>query len=310
MEAALAAGSDFAGYRIERVIGAGGMGEVYEARPGEDGDRVALKVLLPELGGEERLRRRFEREARLAGTLSHRHVVPVLRSGVADGRPFLVMPYIDGPDLGAVIAHEGPLHPADAGLIAYQLGSALEAAHGAGLVHRDVKPANVFVDVERGRPRAYLGDFGLTKSATSTSGLTRTGMYVGTVDYAAPEQLQAEPLDGRADVYALGALLYQALTARVPFPRARPVDKIMAHLSEPPPRPSESEDGVPGAFDDVVARAMAKSADDRFQTAGELGKAALAATRDAGSAPPWRESRRADRRAAERRADPEAPTAA
>jgi serine/threonine-protein kinase len=306
MEAVLAAGSDFAGYRIERAIGAGGMGEVYEAR-GDGGARVALKVLLPELGGEERLLRRFEREARLARSLSHRHFVPVLHSGTSEGRPFLVMPYVDGPDLGAVIAHQGPLHPADAGLIAHQLGSALDAAHAAGLVHRDVKPANVFVDVERGRPRAYLGDFGLTKSAASTSGLTRTGMYVGTVDYAAPEQLQAEPLDHRADVYALGALLHQALTARVPFPRARAVDKIMAHLSEPPPRPSEAERGVPPAFDEVVARAMAKAPDDRFQTAGELGKAALAATRDAGSAPQWREHVRAD---PANRAGPEAPTAA
>jgi serine/threonine-protein kinase len=132
-------------------------------------------------------------------------------------------------------------------------------------------------------------------------------MYVGTADYAAPEQLQAEPLDHRADVYALGALLHQALTARVPFPRTRAVDKIMAHLSEPAPRPSEVEPGVPRAFDEVVARAMAKAPDDRFQTAGELGKAALAATRDAGSAPPWREHVRGD---SGRRAGPDAPTAA
>jgi serine/threonine protein kinase len=302
----LPAGTVFAGCRIERLLGAGGMGHVYAARTLDGSERVVVKVVLPELAGQERLRRRFEREARLAAALSHGHVVPVLGSGVVEGRLYLVMRYVDGPDLGAVLADRGRLHPADAGLIVRQLGSALAAAAAQGLVHRDVKPANVFMGSERGRPHAWLGDFGLSKSAGSTSGVTRTGMFVGTIDYAAPEQVQAERVDARADVYALGVLLYKALTGEVPFPRARDVDKILAHLAEPPPRPSEAVPGVPDAFDGVVAHAMAKDPGDRYPSAEELGRAALGAADAAGSAPPWNET--APPRAAT--AKPDAPTAA
>ena len=299
----LGPGAVVGGWRVERVLGAGAMGQVYLSL-GPQGERAALKVVPGELAGDQRFRRRFQRETRLAAALSHPHVVEVLDSGEAEGRLYLAMRYVDGPDLHVAIAQRGRLHPADAGLIVWQVGSALDAAAGAGLVHRDVKPANVFVGDEGGRPHAYLGDFGLSKGTASVSGLTRTGFFVGTIDYAAPEQVQGEPVDTRADVYGLGVLLFEALTGEVPFPRERDVDKISAHVSEPVPRPSLLVT-LPGAFDAVVARAMAKAPAERYATAGELGRAALAAAEAAGPAPPWHEGR-----AAGPRADPDAPTVA
>ena len=290
-----------AGWRVERLLGAGAMGHVYLA-VGSDGERTALKVIPDDLARQDRFRRRFEREARLAAAIEHPHVVRVLDSGEADGYLYIATSYVDGPNLHEEIARRGRLHPGDAGLIVSQLGSALDAAAAAGLVHRDVKPANVFVGVEAGRPHAWLGDFGLSKGTASQSGLTRTGFFVGTIDYAAPEQVQGEPLDARTDVYALGALLYTALTGELPFPLAREVDKVSAHISEPAPRPSRVVT-LPRAFDGVVARAMAKAPDDRYATAGELGREALAAAEGAGVAPAWQE-----RRPAGRRADPDAPT--
>jgi serine/threonine protein kinase len=281
------------------------MGQVYLAR-GPEGRAVALKLLAPRAGADERFRRRFERESRLASNLDHPHVVPVHRSGRAGDTLFMTMRYVDGPDLRAVIAERERLHPADAALIVWQVGSALDAAAEAGLVHRDVKPGNVFVQGEGGRPHAYLGDFGLSKALASTSGLTRTGFFVGTIDYASPEQLQAEPVDHRTDVYSLGALLFKALTGEVPFPREREVDKMMAQLTEPPPAPSESAPDVPAALDAVVRRAMSKRAEDRYASAGELGAAALEAASEAGPAPAWP----SESPGAAPFADPDAPTAA
>jgi serine/threonine protein kinase len=281
------------------------MGEVYLAREPESGRSVALKLLSPKVAADEPFRRRFERESRLASKLDHPHVVPVYRSGEADGTLFMTMRYVDGPDLREVIAERGRLHPADAALIASQVGSALDAAAEAGLVHRDVKPGNVFVQPDGGRPYAYLGDFGLSKAMGSTSGLTRTGFFVGTIDYCSPEQLQAEAVDHRTDVYALGALLFKALTGEVPFPREREVDKIVAHGTEPPPAASESAPGVPAALDAVVRRAMSKRAEDRYSSAGELGVAAVGAASEAGPAPAW-----TSERPAAPLADPDAPTAA
>jgi serine/threonine protein kinase len=263
------------------------MGHVYLAREEHSGERVALKVLGATLTGDERFRRRFERESRLASMLDHPHVVPIRSAGAADGRLFIAMGYVDGPDLSAAIAERGRLHPADAALIVRQVGSGLDAAAEAGLVHRDVKPGNVFVRGEGSRPHACLGDFGLSKAMTSTSGLTRTGFFVGTIDYCSPEQLQAERVDYRTDIYALGALLYKALTGSVPFPREREVDKMMAQLTEPPPVPSSAAPDVPGAFDAVVRRAMSKRPEERYASAGELGLAALDAASGAGEPPPW-----------------------
>ena len=290
-----------AGWRVERLLGAGAMGHVYLA-VGTGGERTALKVIPDDLARNDRFRRRFEREARLAAAIDHPHVVRVLDSGEADGYLYIATSYVDGPDLHEEIARRRCLHPGDAGLIAWQLGSALDAAAVAGLVHRDVKPANVFVGVEGGRPHAFLGDFGLSKGTASESGITRTGFFVGTIDYAAPEQVQGDPVDARTDVYALGALLFDALTGEVPFPYARALDKVSAHISEPAPRPSRLVT-LPPAFDAVVARAMAKAPDDRYGSAGELGREALAAAEAAGAPPPWTEER-----VAGRRADPDAPT--
>jgi serine/threonine protein kinase len=304
--AALEPGSTFAGHRIERLLGTGATGYVYLAREDDTGRPVALKLLAPFARADGRFRRRFERESRLAAKLDHPHVVTVYRFGQAGDTLFMTMQFVDGPDLRDVIAEHGRLHPADAALIASQLGSALDAAAGCGLMHRDVKPGNVFVREDGGRPHAYLGDFGLSKATASTSGLTRTGFFVGTIDYCSPEQLQAETVDHRTDVYALGALLFKALTGEVPFPREREVDKIIAHVSEPPPSPSESAPGVPAALDDVVRRAMSKRPEDRYASAGELGAAAVAAASEAGPAPAWP----SEPTSAAPLADPDAPTAA
>ena len=272
---------------MEGLLGRGGMGEVYRATREQDGRAVALKLLPAALAGEERYRRRFGRESRLAATLSHPHLVPVLGSGDHDGALWISMQLVDGPDLASVLAERRTLHPQHAARIAAQVGAGLDVAAGEGLVHRDVKPGNVFVEAAGDRPHAYLGDFGLTRATDSQSGLTGTGIFLGTIAYAAPEQIQAEDVGPAVDVYALGAVLYRTLTGELPFPRPRAVAVAMAHITEPPPRPSVHEPGCPQALDDVVARAMAKDPADRFGSASELGEAALAAAAQAGEPPGW-----------------------
>ena len=284
---ALEPGAHYAGHTIVRLLGSGGMGQVYLAREPGSAREVALKLLPPELAGESRFRARFEREARLASSLAHPHVVPVFGSGDADGMLWMTLGFVDGPDLNVVLAERERLHPAHAALITSQVAAALDAAAAEGLVHRDVKPANVFVETVNARPHAWLGDFGLSRATDSQSGLTGTGMFLGTIHYAAPEQIQAEEVDARVDVYALGAVLYKTLTGEVPFQRGRDVDVAMAHIVEPPPRASDAE-GVPEAFDAVIARAMAKQPGDRYASAGELGAAAVAAAEPSGEPPEWR----------------------
>ena len=260
------------------------MGAVYEARRGADDTPVALKLVLDQHARNAVFLARFEREGRLASQISHDHLVPIYEAGTEDGVPFLAMAFVDGVDLDAAIVERARLHPAAAARIVAQVASALDAAHAEGLVHRDVKPGNVLLERRDHGVHAYLTDFGLSKSADSTSGLTATGQWVGTVDYAAPEQVQSQRVDARTDVYALGCVLYRALTGSVPYPRDRDVDKLVAHLSGPPPEPAAAD--VPEAFNAVVATAMALRPEDRFQSAGELGQAALAAARDAGPEPP------------------------
>ncbi len=283
MPATLAPDSVFASYRIESLLGEGGMGVVYRASEIASGRPVALKLLLPEASGDGRFQRRFRRESRLMAELDHPHVVAVYASGEVDGTWFLATQLVDGADLEVLICCGGPLHPRHAAQVVAQAASGLDAAHALGLVHRDVKPANVLVEHRDGAPHAYLGDFGLSRHAASQSGLTATGTWVGTLDYAAPEQLQAQPIDHRTDVYALGCVLYEALTGAVPYPAERPLSKLMAHTLEPAPTVSG---GAPAAFDEVIARAMAKRPEDRYASAGELGRAALAAARAAGEPPP------------------------
>ena len=277
MASRLEIGSHFAGCRIEAELGRGGMGVVYGAVQPRLGRRVALKVIAPQYARDESFRQRFERESRHAASIDHPHVVPIYEADEADGLLYLVMRYVHGPDLGALIDHQRRPSIARAARIVAQVASALDCAHRSGLVHRDVKPANVLVTQEHGEEHAYLTDFGLTKRTSSQSGLTATGMFVGTVDYVAPEQVRGEPLDARADVYALACLLFHALTGEVPYPRGEDMAKMFAHVETDPPAPCELVPGLPRQFDAVIARGMAKERAERYPSAGDLGRAALAA---------------------------------
>ena len=209
-------GEEFAGYLIEEEVGRGGMGVVYRARQVALDRAVALKLVAPELVKEPGFRERFQRESRIAASIDHPNVIPIYHAGEEDGKLYITMRYVEGTDLREMITQRGKLPFAEAARIVSEVAAALDAAHARGLVHRDVKPANVLID---GSGRAYLTDFGLTKHAGSASGLTKTGMFVGTLDYIAPEQLQGGEVDARVDVYALGCVLYQSLTGVVPFPR-------------------------------------------------------------------------------------------
>jgi serine/threonine protein kinase len=279
MAVELPVGSSFAGYRIEGVIGRGGMGVLYLATQLSLERRVALKLISPEFADDRLFRERFKREARLAALIDHPNVIPVYEAGEWEGQLFLAMRHVDGTDLQAIIACEEKLHPRQAAPIIAQVASALHAAHERGLVHRDVKPGNVLIENRDGAPHAYVTDFGLSKLTSSTTGLTRTGRWVGTVDYAAPEQVQAGETDARTDVYALGCVLYEALTGQVPFPRSREVSKIVAHVSEPPPPIAGVAPGCPGEpeFSEIVRRAMAKDPADRYQSAADLAQAVTVA---------------------------------
>jgi serine/threonine protein kinase len=277
----LPAGAEFAGFRIERALGHGGMGIVYLAREVRLDRDVALKVIRTELAEDERFRARFREETRTAASIEHPRVVTVFGAGERDGLLFVSMRYVPGRDLGRLISARGGLSPYDAASLIAEVADGLDAVHAAGLVHRDVKPANVLVG-EPGPaddgPAAYLTDFGLAKIAASTSGLTATGEVIGTVDYMAPEQIEGRRVDARTDVYALGCVLFHAVTGEVPFPERESSSKMWAHLNEPPPAVG-SGDGGRAALDPVIRRAMAKEPADRFPSAGDLGRAAVAAAR-------------------------------
>ena len=270
-------GHDIAGYRLENLLGRGGMGAVYRAEDLRLGRKVALKVLAPELAENERFRERFLRESQLAASLDHPHIVPIYAAGEADGQLYLAMRYVEGYDLRQLLAREGPLPPERALRLVEQVGDALDAAHERGLIHRDVKPGNVLIAERAGREHCYLADFGLTKQTTSISGLTGTGELVGTVAYVSPEQIRGEPVDGRADVYALGCVLYECLTGEAPFARESEVATLWAHVNEPPPSLSTTRPELGREIDRVLARALAKAPDDRPQRCGELVGSARAA---------------------------------
>jgi serine/threonine protein kinase/uncharacterized RDD family membrane protein YckC len=265
------------GYRIDGVAGRGGMGVVYRATQLALDRTVALKLIAPEIAGDEGFRERFKRESRIAASIEHPNVIPVHEAGEADGLLFIAMRFVDGTDLRELLQRAGALSPLRVAAIVAQIARALDAAHASGLVHRDVKPGNVLIADRGGGEHVYLTDFGLTKRSASDSALTGTGQWVGTLDYVAPEQIEGRRVDGRTDVYALGCVLFEALTGHVPFERDTDVSKLWAHISEPPPSPSARHPGVPPAFDAVVARAMAKDPDARFASAGELAAAASAA---------------------------------
>ena len=271
-------GRQLGGYRIESVIGRGGMGVVYLAEQVRLERQVALKVIAPELAADEAFRTRFERESRLAASIDHPNVVPVYEAGEADGLLYIAMRYVRGTDLKALLA-EGPLDPRRATGIVSQVAAALDAAHASGLVHRDIKPGNVLIEQAPGGERAYLSDFGLTKRISSTSGITATGFIVGTLDYIAPEQVQGAAVDARTDVYALACVLFHALSGRVPFERDNDMAKMYAHANLPAPSLREAAPQVPPALEDVIQRGLAKDPDDRYASAGDLGRAAEAAVR-------------------------------
>jgi hypothetical protein len=273
----LAAGDEFAGYRIESRLGRGGMGILYLAiEPGLE-RRVALKLIAPEAAADDVFARRFAEESRIAASIEHPNVVPIYAAGEERGVPWIAMRYVAGSDLGRRIAREGRLDPEQAVALIAQVGNGLDAIHAAGLVHRDVKPANVLLSGDPGSEHAYITDFGVARNVATQSGLTQTGRFVGTLDYVAPEQISGEPIDARVDVYALGCLLFKLLTGEVPFPREGEAARLYAHLNDPPPAPSLYEPSISMALDDVVARAMSKLPGDRYLSAGDLGRAALAA---------------------------------
>jgi serine/threonine-protein kinase len=270
--AELAPGTIFAGCRIEGVLGRGGMGVIYRATEQRLGRPVALKLIATEQASDPDVRERFEREARLTASIDHPNVIPVYAAGEEDGHLYLVMRYVPGTDLQAVLKRDGRLAPARAADVVAQVADALDAAHAAGLVHRDVKPANVLIAGEH----VYLSDFGITRVQAADTRITDSGNWIGTVDFMAPEHLRSEPTDARSDVYALGCVLYTALTGRPPFRRDTVPATITAHLHDPPPRPSDTP-GVPETFDVVIARALAKDPAQRYPSAGDLGRAARAA---------------------------------
>jgi CHASE2 domain-containing sensor protein/predicted Ser/Thr protein kinase len=276
--ASISASGVIRGFRIEEVIGRGAMGVVYKATQLNLGRTVAIKVISPEFATNAVFRQRFERESRLAARIEHVNVLPVYEAGNDDGLLFIAMRYVDGVDLRVLVDRLGPLPPVRAAAIVAQVASALAAAHSHGLVHRDVKPANILLTVQEPE-HAYLTDFGVAKvTETEETVMTTPGHWVGTVDYIAPEQISGEAVDGRADIYALGGVLHYALTDSVPYPVSGDFAKLMAHVNGTPPTPSDYDPRL-AAFDAVLARAMAKHPADRFVTAAELARAASNAAR-------------------------------
>src|SRR6478736_4139635 len=269
----LAAGTAFADHVIRAVCGRGGMGVVYRATHIPLDREVALKVIAPEFSQDHEFRRRFRREFRATASIQHPNVIPINHAGEVDDLLYVTMRYVAGTDLARLLSAEKQLTPTTAASIVAQVGDALDAAHEAGIVHRDVF-------------HAILTDFGLMKNVRSQTQITQTGTVIGTFDYAAPEQLRETNIDARTDVYALGGVLFQTLTGKVPYPRETAAATMLAHLDAPPPSllsvlPTASEN-----LGEVVRRAMAKDPASRFPSAGDLGRAALAAVDGRVTRPP------------------------
>jgi serine/threonine protein kinase len=266
----LAPGVRVAGYVLERLVGVGGMAAVYQARDERLGRVVALKLL----AGDEAVRTRFVREARAVAAVDHPHIIPVYEAGDADGLQFIAMRFVAGDTLQGIIGANGALSPRRAAAIISPVASALDAAHAAGLVHRDVKPGNILVDSRRGGPEhAYLTDFGIARAMLSAGTLTAAGQFLGTPDYAAPEQVNGQPVDGRADQYALACVAFEVLSGTVPFKRELPIAVLYAHLSAVPPLLSSIRQDLPTAAGEVLVKGMAKSPDDRYPTCADFADA-------------------------------------
>lgn len=272
----------FAGYRIDSRVGRGGMGAVYQATDLALDRTVALKVLDDELARDPAFRRRFVGESKLAASLDHPNVVPIYAAGECDGMPYIAMRFVPGADLRTVLRGEGRLQPERVARIIAQVASALDAAHARGLVHRDVKPANVLLTPE---DHVYLTDFGLTKRVSPDTEATRTGVVLGTLNYMAPEQIRGSTIGAYTDIYSLGCMTLHLLTGEVPFPVETEEAKLWAHISERPPRPSQRVPELGQAFDPIVSRAMAKVPEQRYASAGQVGEAMLEAIRPPVPAP-------------------------
>ncbi len=285
-------GTAIAGYTVEQQIGEGGMAVVYRARDQRLSRQVALKLLAPELAEDTAFRQRFIRESQAAAAVDHPNIIPVYEAGDAGGSLFIAMRYVQGGDVRSLLTEQGPLSARRAWSIVSQVASALDAAHAAGLVHRDVKPANMLLDASArasgvghagpggDRPEhLYLSDFGIARQSISTSHLTSTGQFVGTLDYIAPEQIDGRHIDGRADEYSLACAAFELLAGTPPFRREQAFALIAAHLSEPPPALTARRPDLPPMVDRVLAAAMAKSPADRYATCSEfaddLGRALL-----------------------------------
>ena len=268
-------GSTIAGYRIEALVGRGGMGVVYRAHDTALDRKVALKLISPDRADNPQFRERFLRESRIAASIDHANIVPIHDAGEYQGQLFIAMRYVDGTDLDALLADDGPLEPARALALVGQVASALDAAHARGLIHRDVKPANILVTHEMGRDEhVYLTDFGLSRDSGQRSAeesdqtvVMRASNSLGTIDYAAPEQIEGQATDSRTDIYALGCVLYQTLTGAPPFKATSPVATLFRHLSDEPPAASQQEAELDVEIDSVFGRALAKEPDERYESA-------------------------------------------
>jgi predicted ATPase/Tfp pilus assembly protein PilF len=281
---ALTAGSEVAGYRISGLLGRGGMGFVYEAEHQVLKRKAALKTLSPELGGGEEFRERFIRESQTVASIDHPNIIPIYDAGDLGGLVYIAMRYVQGPDLEQLLEQSGTLDPHRTLTILEQVAGALDSAHTHEIIHRDVKPPNVMIEDSSGR--IYLMDFGIAKQS-GARGMTQAGMFVGTVDYASPEQIEAKEVTAAADIYAFGGVLYQCLTGKKPYERDSDIAVMYAHMTEPPPKVTDAVAELPDALDLVIARAMAKAPDQRFPSCREMIDAARAAL---GSTPAVRTS--------------------
>jgi hypothetical protein len=273
-------GSRIGKYVLEQQIGHGGMAVVFRARDDQLGRPVALKIMAPSVASDAEFRQRFVSESKAAAAVDDPHIIPVFEAGESAGVLFIAMRYVAGGDVQSLLAREGPMSVDRASAILVSVASALDAAHAAGLVHRDVKPGNMLMDVREGRPdHIYLADFGLTKATAGAVSLTGTGRFLGTADYAAPEQIRGQRVDGRTDQYALACAAVEMLTGQTPFPLENVMAVLTAHTAKPPPQLSARRHGLPAELDAVLGRALAKSPSDRYRSCGDFAAAFQRAAR-------------------------------
>ena len=281
-------GTDFGNYRLAELLSRGGMGVVYLAEDVRMGRTVALKLISAEYAQNDAFRARFLHESRVAGAINHPNVIPVYDAGEHDGLLYIAMRYVEGTDLRGLLNSSAPLELERTVAIVSQSAAALAETHSRGLIHRDVKPANILLvprRTEDGTDHVYLSDFGLAKHLGSLSGPTRTGQFMGTVGYVSPEQIRGKGVEHRTDVYALGCVLFECLTGAPPFPRKDDFATIMAHVNDAPPLVCELRPDTPAALEDVVQRALAKAPEDRFDDCDQMGVALRRAVGRSGTTP-------------------------